>query len=587
LAGKRNREETIRRLLATVGDILKEKGYAGLGVNKISARAGVHKKLIYYYFGSLNELVKAYIRQKDYWLPLFDAFQWPATLEKDDVKALFVDLLEEQFRFFYQEPEMQKLILWQISDVSPLMRHISEMRELEGAKFLALTDPYFEIAEVDFRSVVALLVGGIYYIVLHACHNKSSVCGIDINKEQDYAKLLKTIRQILNWSWSTAPKKTIPAPVMIGERNMRYELDEMEKLVTAYLYKEEWNAEEEISWQIVSDKLPRAVMEGALVLEPGKLPMYIRWHQEGLVELANSLYDRLLKAPSERLQVLFNRVRSLLEFIERSFKDEAGSYIEIPNFLWKEMKGVLSEKLDKIMQGLNSLELEASLVEVALIPLANWLDERVFILPTFSQYRYVLWYSGEIESFLEQRHKDDRKALLCKFIEVNFNHLRSFGYWIRVIEEELGQNPGNPLVILKRLRRHVLQTPVIPSAAYSEQVLSLRQQLETWVDEEISLIAEGWVLASGPAENRLKINLPVAAIAYLNKLLYKHRFFAEENQSLIIRHMVDHFSSMDTENMSINSYSSKYRSKLPSDSTARLIRKLLKPMLEEVDKVLS
>ncbi len=86
---------------------------------------------------------------------------------------------------------MQRLILWQISTISPLMRSISETREREGLKLLALADPYFRESGISFRAVSALIVGGIYYMVLHGVYNKSTVCGIDVNQAGDRAIVLK------------------------------------------------------------------------------------------------------------------------------------------------------------------------------------------------------------------------------------------------------------------------------------------------------------------------------------------------------------------------------------------------------------
>jgi AcrR family transcriptional regulator len=205
--GIKNRDDTMRKLIDAVGEILKEKGYAGLGINRIALRAGVSKELIYRYFEGVNNLVKTYIHSKDYWLPLFDQIQAHAPPGKDEVLHTFVALFQEQFRFFFKEPEMQKFILWQISEVNPLMRSISEKRESEGAKLLALTEEHFRDSGINFKAVAALLLGGIYYVVLHASANKSTVAGIDANLERDREEILRTIEQILNWAWEAAAQK--------------------------------------------------------------------------------------------------------------------------------------------------------------------------------------------------------------------------------------------------------------------------------------------------------------------------------------------------------------------------------------------
>lgn len=200
---KKNRDETMQRLLAAVGEILKEKGYTGLGVNKIALRAGVSKELIYRYFDSLNNLLKIYISGRDYWQPLLKDLN---NASPDNSLQMFTELLQNQFRFFYEEKEMQRFILWQISEYNSLLRSISEDRESEGAKLLALTNTHFNGSGVNFRAVMALLLGGIYYVVLHAEHNKSTVAGMDVNREKDREEIVRTIGQILSWAWQAADK---------------------------------------------------------------------------------------------------------------------------------------------------------------------------------------------------------------------------------------------------------------------------------------------------------------------------------------------------------------------------------------------
>lgn len=197
----------MRRLVAAVGEILTEKGYTGLGINKIALQAGVTKELIYRYFDGLNNLLRTYIGGKDYWMPLLEELNTSGARPDEEVLTLFVNLLQEQFRFFYREREMQKFILWQISEVNSLMRSISEKRETEGAKLMALTSVHFAGSGISFKAIIALLLGGIYYVVLHAESNKSTVAGIDVNLEKDREEVLQSIAQILTWAWEKAAEK--------------------------------------------------------------------------------------------------------------------------------------------------------------------------------------------------------------------------------------------------------------------------------------------------------------------------------------------------------------------------------------------
>lgn len=120
---------------------------------------------------------------------------------------MLVFALEKQFDYFYQEEEMQQLILWEITEKCSLMDDIGSGRENLADDFFKQTDPYFEGSEVNFKAVAALLVSGIYYLVLHARSNKSTQCGIDIHSEADRAEIIRTVRQILKWTFDAAKTK--------------------------------------------------------------------------------------------------------------------------------------------------------------------------------------------------------------------------------------------------------------------------------------------------------------------------------------------------------------------------------------------
>ncbi|MEJ2901686.1 TetR/AcrR family transcriptional regulator [Pedobacter panaciterrae] len=201
---RRNPELTKQTLVDTVGQILTEQGYQGLGVNKIGYRAGVSKKMIYWYFDSYNDLIRAYIRARDFWRPVFERFGLAKPPKKEELPDYISDIFQEQFKSFYNNPELQKMILWQISEPNAMLRKISEEREAEAEPIAELTDSHFKDSDINFRAVLALVLGGIYYVVWHANTNKSKVCGIDINQERDREALQKAIRQVIHSVWKSA-----------------------------------------------------------------------------------------------------------------------------------------------------------------------------------------------------------------------------------------------------------------------------------------------------------------------------------------------------------------------------------------------
>jgi AcrR family transcriptional regulator len=198
----KNKEQTKRKLIDAVSEIFRNEGPSGLGVNKVARLAGVNKKLIYRYFTSFEELVETYIVETDYWMIFADNVQQMITeINASDSQKLVTDILQNQFRYFYNEKQMQKLISWEISSNSDLMRSIHNARESMGQKILALTDEHFKESSVNFRAVSALLVGGIYYTILHTRFNGGLFSDLDLSTEHGRAEMIRTIDDIIGWAY--------------------------------------------------------------------------------------------------------------------------------------------------------------------------------------------------------------------------------------------------------------------------------------------------------------------------------------------------------------------------------------------------
>ena len=200
----KNKELTKRRLIHAIGTIIQTEGFTGLGTNKIAKQAGVHKKLIYRYFGSTDRLIEEYVIEKDFWMLKSEQLGKQTVEEVRDLQASITGILENQFDFFFREKEMQQLIIWEISRKSELMKSISRSREHFGEKFLILTDKHFEGSGINFRALSAILSAGIYYLVMHA--DVSPYCGIDIRESHDREELKRTLRQLIENAFKDAKK---------------------------------------------------------------------------------------------------------------------------------------------------------------------------------------------------------------------------------------------------------------------------------------------------------------------------------------------------------------------------------------------
>jgi AcrR family transcriptional regulator len=195
----KNRATTERKIINAVGKVIRKYGYKGLGINKIAQTADVNKNLIYRYFGDVDSLVEKYIREKDYWLGDNQDIQNGIDVDADsnDISDFIIKILQNQLRYFFKEEEMQHIIFSEISENNELLKKISLLREEMADPFFERIDKYLEHTDINFRGVAALLVSGIYYLVLQSKKNDAINCGINLRTEEGQQIILQTLKQMV------------------------------------------------------------------------------------------------------------------------------------------------------------------------------------------------------------------------------------------------------------------------------------------------------------------------------------------------------------------------------------------------------
>ena len=199
---QRDRQATEEKLIAAFDSILKEEGFKHLGINAIARRAGVSKVLIYRYFGDFNGLLEVYLQKRAYWIQqqqsIADAIQ---SEQRKELLSGSVRVMEGLAGQLFSDPAQQELARWSLLENNEVLDRISERMEEPTAERNRQMASRLDIPEKDIRSVIALLIGGINYLILRSA-TAPLFNDIDIRSESGLEDIRHGIRLIINRCFS-------------------------------------------------------------------------------------------------------------------------------------------------------------------------------------------------------------------------------------------------------------------------------------------------------------------------------------------------------------------------------------------------
>ncbi len=152
----------------------------------------------------MDGLLDQYIRSLDFWNN--------ATLEAlpseitDGGKELSKQLLTQQYDYVANNKELQEILIWGLAESRKSLRDVNQGREENGElMFKALSDPYFAENATDFRTAMAILISGIYYLNMYTT-NADTFCGINLQNEEGRTQIKNTLKKMLDMLYDNLGK---------------------------------------------------------------------------------------------------------------------------------------------------------------------------------------------------------------------------------------------------------------------------------------------------------------------------------------------------------------------------------------------
>ena len=188
---KRRKKSDIESLINKAAiHLIKEGGFLNISVRKIAQVAGIEAVVFYNRYKDSNEFIAEFVKKYDYWLG--DIIKH---IEKEEnIQEQWVNILTALFDSLQTNKIMQELLKWEMLNTNEISEQTARLREFHTLPLVQKYEEYFENSSVKISSLSALIIGGIYYLILHS--NASMFGGIDIKTKDGEEKIRNAIEYL-------------------------------------------------------------------------------------------------------------------------------------------------------------------------------------------------------------------------------------------------------------------------------------------------------------------------------------------------------------------------------------------------------
>ena len=209
----RRKKSDIESLInrATI-ELIKEGGFSNVTIRKIAQKGKFEAVVFYNRYKDVDEFIGEFVKKYDYWLDDIDK----KTLEGNNCKERYINTLTSLFDSLQTNEVMQELLKWEISSNNDITSRTAKLREFYTIPLVEKYKKEFENSPVNIDSIAALIVGGIYYLILHS--DVSMFSGIDINTKDGKEKIIHAIEYLGDMIFS---KKSCDFKILTMAKKMK------------------------------------------------------------------------------------------------------------------------------------------------------------------------------------------------------------------------------------------------------------------------------------------------------------------------------------------------------------------------------
>lgn len=189
---RRTRNQLKIDMLEAVANLAAEMPLSQITLLDVCSRSGIRMEVLKKHYGTIEKILAIYAASVDYWLADLDHLRHPDDHPGRDEMSSMLSRLADTL---YADPDMQRLLIWEVCDDNPTTRRLATGREELYRRTIESYKALFRPTGLHLDIIASLLTAGIYYLILR--RHRSTFWGVDFAKRTERKRLLEAIDQFV------------------------------------------------------------------------------------------------------------------------------------------------------------------------------------------------------------------------------------------------------------------------------------------------------------------------------------------------------------------------------------------------------
>lgn len=356
------------------------------------------------------------------------------------------------------------------------------------------------------------------------------------------------------------------------------------------------------------ERIKKGFSEHLLKVEnESRIELFIQHHQSQIIRLADKVVTVIDKEESLNIReisigntgldlckVLLRGFEELLYYIETYFSKYFDQDQKIPDAYALISAKEFREKIVVLRRLVKERGVDNELSEIALYPIVQFIAKQEKQSITFRRLIYMKYLMQEMIKILEAvSNSNYSESIRQCLIYLNHNHFHFIQHLTKRIQSAVEDLPSSCAQIEYMLHemKKLKQTQVKPSFSYKSTRDPVVNIISNWLLEEVYYTEKKHQLTLMMPPAGKEINQPsakiktifsVSQLAYFTRLLKETGVIKNESKSELFRLFSSHFSSIQSDNISVESFRSKFFAF--EKSTVTHVQHVLNKLVEQSEK---